>query len=97
VGQHVVVIGGGPGGYAAAVRAAQLGARVALVEKYNVGGTCLNWECIPSRILKETADRLMDAGRRPEFGIDLEGAPRAGEGFSQALSVLSRSISRSSR
>lgn len=74
--QHIVVIGGGPGGYAAAVRAAQQGARVTLVEKDNLGGTCLNWGCIPSKILKETADRLMDAGRWSDFGIDLAGAPQ---------------------
>ncbi|MFH1984568.1 MAG: dihydrolipoyl dehydrogenase [Pseudomonadota bacterium] len=74
--QHIVVIGGGPGGYVAAVRAAQQGARVSIVERDNVGGTCLNWGCIPSKILKETADRLMDAGRWSDFGVDLDGAPR---------------------
>ena len=74
--QHIIVVGGGPGGYVAAVRAAQRGARVTLVEKGHVGGTCLNWGCIPSKILKETADRLTDAGRWASFGIDLGAAPR---------------------
>ena len=52
----VVVIGGGPGGYPAAIRAAQLGASVALVEKEALGGTCLNWGCIPTKALIASAD-----------------------------------------
>lgn len=47
----VAVVGGGPGGYVAAIRAAQLGARVALVEKAKVGGTCLNVGCVPTKAL----------------------------------------------
>ncbi|MCK5556898.1 MAG: FAD-dependent oxidoreductase, partial [Candidatus Hydrogenedentes bacterium] len=47
----VVVIGAGPGGYPAAIRAAQLGASVALIEKEVLGGTCLNWGCIPTKTL----------------------------------------------
>lgn len=47
--RHVVIIGGGPGGYVAAVRCAGLGARVTLIEKEHLGGTCLNWGCIPSK------------------------------------------------
>lgn len=52
----VVVIGGGPGGYPAAIRAAQLGAKVALVEKEALGGTCLNWGCIPTKTLIASSD-----------------------------------------
>jgi len=48
----VVVIGAGPGGYVAAIRAAQLGAEVTLIERERVGGTCLNWGCIPSKVLR---------------------------------------------
>lgn len=69
----IVVIGAGPGGYAAAVRAAQLGARVTLIEKESVGGTCLNWGCIPSKIMKTAADVLEHVQRAGEFGIFLEG------------------------
>jgi dihydrolipoamide dehydrogenase len=61
----VVVIGGGPGGYPAAIRAAQLGASVALVEKEALGGTCLNWGCIPTKTLIASSDlyaRMRHAG-----------------------------------
>ena len=47
----VVVLGGGPGGYVAAIRAAQLGLKAAVVEKDNMGGICLNWGCIPTKAL----------------------------------------------
>jgi len=56
----VVVIGAGPGGYVAAIRAAQLGADVTIIEKENVGGTCLNWGCIPSKILNSTAEIMAE-------------------------------------
>src|SRR5215470_2034340 len=49
----IIVIGGGPGGYAAAIRAGQLKKRVLCVEKENLGGTCLNWGCIPTKSLLE--------------------------------------------
>ncbi|HSO19639.1 MAG TPA: FAD-dependent oxidoreductase, partial [Desulfosarcina sp.] len=55
---RVTVLGAGPGGYVAAVRAAQLGAAVTVVEKEQVGGTCLNWGCIPSKIMKTSAELL---------------------------------------
>ena len=72
---RICVMGAGPGGYVAAVRAAQLGAHVTLVEKDNPGGTCLNWGCIPSKVLITTAELLERFHRADEFGIDLEGAP----------------------
>ena len=53
-----VIIGGGPGGYVAAIRAAQEGLSVALVEKEALGGTCLNWGCIPTKSLLHAADVL---------------------------------------
>ena len=65
----LAVLGGGPGGYVAALRAAQLGARVALVEKARVGGTCLNIGCIPTKALTTSADLLLKARRASEFGI----------------------------
>jgi len=54
----IVVIGAGPGGYPAAIRAAQLGASVAIVEREQLGGTCLNWGCIPTKTLIAAADTL---------------------------------------
>lgn len=53
---NVVIIGGGPGGYVCAIRCAQLGLKVALVEAADLGGTCLNRGCIPTKTLSHTAD-----------------------------------------
>lgn len=65
----VVVIGGGPGGYVAAIRASQLGLKAAVVERENMGGICLNWGCIPTKALLRTAEvkHLIDHAK--EFGI----------------------------
>lgn len=65
----VTVIGSGPGGYPAAIRAAQLGARVAIVEKELAGGTCLNWGCIPTKSLIACADLFAHIGHASSFGI----------------------------
>ncbi|MFY9611993.1 MAG: dihydrolipoyl dehydrogenase [Tissierellaceae bacterium] len=65
----LVVLGGGPGGYVAAIKAAQLGARVALVEKNRLGGVCLNWGCIPTKTMLVTARHYRDILRAEEFGI----------------------------
>ncbi len=67
--EKIAILGAGPGGYVAAVRAAQLGAKVTVVEKDNVGGTCLNWGCIPSKIMKTTADLLDKCKKGMEYGI----------------------------
>ena len=56
----IAVVGGGPGGYVAAIRAAQLGASVTLVEKEHLGGTCLNIGCIPTKCLLHSAELLAD-------------------------------------
>ncbi|MGB5042577.1 MAG: FAD-dependent oxidoreductase, partial [Nitrospira sp.] len=48
---HLAILGAGPGGYVAAIRAAQLGARVTVIENQALGGVCLNWGCIPSKAL----------------------------------------------
>ncbi len=71
----ILVIGAGPGGYVAAIRAAQLGADVTLIEKEKVGGTCLNWGCIPSKVLKTTAEMLHSLKRAEAFGVSLGDAP----------------------
>ncbi len=69
----VVVIGGGPGGYVAAIRAAQLGLRTALVEKAHLGGVCLNWGCIPTKALLRNAELAHFLQHRArEFGFSFE-------------------------
>jgi len=75
VNKKIAVLGGGPGGYVAAARAAQMGADVTLVEKDALGGTCLNRGCIPSKIMQTTAGMLHQFQRCKEFGIQLEGSP----------------------
>ena len=70
----VVVIGAGPGGYPAAIRAAQLGASVAIVEKEQVGGTCLNWGCIPTKALIAAADTFARIKHAEALGITVKGA-----------------------
>jgi dihydrolipoamide dehydrogenase len=70
---QVVVIGGGPGGYVAAIRAAQLGNKVAIVERDRLGGVCLNWGCIPTKALLRNAEVLSLAQRGAEFGITIQG------------------------
>ncbi len=67
------VIGAGPGGYVAAIRAAQRGAEVTVIEEDNVGGTCLNWGCIPSKVMITTAELLEKLRRTQEFGLALHG------------------------
>jgi dihydrolipoamide dehydrogenase len=68
---RVVVLGGGPAGDVAALRAAQLGAQVTMVERAELGGTCLNWGCIPTKSLLATADLLRKIRRAGEFGIEV--------------------------
>jgi dihydrolipoamide dehydrogenase len=65
----VFVIGGGPGGYVAAIKAAQLGKRVALAEKDNIGGVCLNRGCIPTKTLLRSVESLLEVKRSAEFGV----------------------------
>jgi dihydrolipoamide dehydrogenase len=65
----VTVIGGGPGGYTAAIRAAQLGMRVGLIEQEKLGGICLNWGCIPSKALLKSAELYNSFKKSHEFGI----------------------------
>jgi dihydrolipoamide dehydrogenase len=68
----VVIIGGGPGGYVAAIRARQLGLKTALVEREHLGGVCLNWGCIPTKALLHNSEviRLLDQGRTYGFDFD---------------------------
>ncbi|MFN2240981.1 MAG: FAD-dependent oxidoreductase, partial [Anaerolineae bacterium] len=71
--RDVVIIGGGPGGYVAAIRAAQLGLSVTLVEKERLGGICLNWGCIPTKALLRNAEVIQLLGEGKTFGFELEG------------------------
>jgi dihydrolipoamide dehydrogenase len=69
----VTIIGGGPGGYVAAIRAAQLGLKVALVEKEKLGGVCLNWGCIPTKALLRNAEVISLLSEGKEFGFRISG------------------------
>jgi dihydrolipoamide dehydrogenase len=69
----ILIIGGGPGGYVAAIRAAQLGFRTAVVEREHLGGICLNWGCIPTKALLRTAEIFHYMHHAKDFGLTLEG------------------------
>ncbi len=70
----VIVVGAGPGGYVAAIRAAQLGLKTAVVEKEEVGGVCTNWGCIPSKALLKNAEVVNLIRRSKDFGVSVENA-----------------------
>ncbi|MFZ4541134.1 MAG: dihydrolipoyl dehydrogenase [Rickettsiales bacterium] len=70
----VVIIGGGPGGYVAAIRASQLGMKAALVERENLGGICLNWGCIPTKALLRSAEIFHHIQHADKYGISVQGA-----------------------
>ncbi len=74
---NIVVIGGGPGGYVAAIKAAMLGAEVTVIEKGRVGGTCLNVGCIPTKALLASSSLLMNIREAKDFGINIEGEVKA--------------------
>jgi dihydrolipoamide dehydrogenase len=69
----ILIIGGGPGGYVAAIRAAQLGFKTAVVEREHLGGICLNWGCIPTKALLRTAEIYHYAEHAKDYGLKLEG------------------------
>ena len=71
----VVVIGAGPGGYPAAIRAAQLGASVAIVERERFGGTCLNFGCIPTKTLIASAETFARVRDAAAFGVPSAARP----------------------
>lgn len=90
----IIVIGGGPGGYVAAIRAAQLGFKTAVVEKSHLGGICLNWGCIPTKALLRSAEiyhymeHAKDYGLSAEkIGFDLEAVVKRSRGVSAQLST----------
>ena len=65
----VVVIGAGPGGYVAAIRAAQLGLKTAIVEREHLGGICLNWGCIPTKAMLRSSEVFHLMERAKDFGL----------------------------
>ncbi|HRK67878.1 MAG TPA: FAD-dependent oxidoreductase, partial [Hyphomonas sp.] len=68
----LIVIGSGPGGYVAAIRASQLGMKTAIVERESLGGICLNWGCIPTKALLRSAEVLHLAKNAKAFGLKIE-------------------------
>jgi len=89
----IVVVGGGPGGYVAAIRAAQLGLKTALVESQHLGGICLNWGCIPTKALLRSAEIYHTLHNLKEFGLaadnirfDLDAVVKRSRGIAKQLS-----------
>src|SRR5271167_3890769 len=68
-----IVIGSGPGGYVAAIRAAQLGKKTAVIERDKVGGRCLNYACIPAKAVLRSADLLSEIRDGEEYGVKVSG------------------------
>lgn len=67
----LIVIGSGPGGYVAAIRASQLGLKTAIIEKENLGGICLNWGCIPTKALLKSAQVFEYLNHAKDYGITI--------------------------
>ena len=89
----VIVIGGGPGGYVAAIRAAQLGKNVAVVERDKAGGRCLNYACIPAKTVLHTAELYDHARNSAEMGLVVEGASIDWEALGKRRAAVSESLS----
>jgi dihydrolipoamide dehydrogenase len=70
---NIIIIGGGPGGYVAGIRGSQLGGKVCIIEKDEIGGTCLNRGCIPTKVLVASAEYLRKARHSGNFGIEING------------------------
>ncbi len=85
----VAVIGAGPGGYVAAIRAAQLGLKTAVIEREHLGGICLNWGCIPTKALLRTAEVLTLFRHADEFGLKAKdiGGDNQGEMTGQHMAL----------
>ncbi|MFL4996921.1 MAG: FAD-dependent oxidoreductase, partial [Microvirga sp.] len=81
----IIVIGGGPGGYVAAIRAAQLGFKTAVVEREHLGGICLNWGCIPTKALLRSAEIFHYMEHAKDYGLSAQGI-----GF-DAAAIVNRS------
>ncbi|HEY4800539.1 MAG TPA: FAD-dependent oxidoreductase, partial [Bacteroidia bacterium] len=84
----LIVIGSGPGGYVAAIRASQLGMKTAIVERSELGGICLNWGCIPTKALLKSAQVFQYLNHAADYGIKVSG----GEADFDAIVKRSRSV-----
>src|SRR5277367_5768394 len=89
----LIIIGGGPGGYVAAIRASQLGLKVTLIEREHLGGICLNWGCIPTKALLRSSEISHLLGHLGEFGFaadnirfDLQKVVKRSRGVAKQLS-----------
>lgn len=80
----LIVIGSGPGGYVAAIRASQLGMKTGVVERENLGGVCLNWGCIPTKSLLKSAKVFSYLNHASDYGVDIEG--KSGVNFPSMIS-----------
>jgi dihydrolipoamide dehydrogenase len=89
----VIVIGGGPGGYHAAIRAAQLGKKTAVVEKDKPGGRCLNYACIPAKTMLHTAELLDHAQNSAELGVKVTKASLDWKALSERRAKVSETLS----
>ena len=74
--KRIAIIGSGPGGYVAAIRAAQLGGQVTVIENQALGGVCLNWGCIPSKALLSVVELGEKVKKAGELGLSLQGLPQ---------------------
>ena len=97
----VIVVGSGPGGYVAAIRASQLGLKTAVVERESLGGICLNWGCIPTKALLKSAQVFDYISHAEDYGIKVKGAEAdfggmikrsrgVADGMSKGISFLMR-------
>ena len=94
----LAVIGSGPGGYIAGIRAAQLGMHVAIVEEDRLGGVCLNWGCIPTKAILKAAEQFSDVkagvpglvvdGLRPDYGAVIDASRKAADRLSKGVASL---------
>jgi dihydrolipoamide dehydrogenase len=86
----IAIIGAGPGGYVAAIRAAQLGLKTVVIEREHLGGICLNWGCIPTKALLRSAEVFHLAGQGKQYGFSITGL----EADIAAIVKRSRSVAR---
>src|SRR5215467_6025487 len=93
----IIVVGGGPGGYVAAIRAAQLGLKTAVVEREHMGGICLNWGCIPTKALLRTSEVYGLIKHAEAFGLSVKDvsydSKRSEEHTSELAKQLSNGVS----
>src|SRR5258707_12676044 len=86
----VIVLGSGPGGYPAAIRASQLGKKVAIIEKESLGGICLNWGCIPTKALLKSAQVYEYIKHADHYGLEATGSQDFGKVISRSRGVADK-------